>query len=274
MSNVTYQKTESQVQAMAYFPQEVPEAMRIIGMGNKTEKLHDIAAILQEYGTTYWVHHENGELADMIDQLINAKNVLVRTNLLLQIYENGSFKLPEKAPFENTCLKCHGTGELYLFNRIPKEVKCNRCEGGEVWVRCRSCKGTTRYTSQFQEGGGGINVECRTCKESPADHRGQVKVKCRVCKGTTVAKILVLDHSLKSTTACPVCKEIGFTFPEQEKAHIESIGKNRSPDNPVLAGDLAQKLKDKIDDDNKNFNKKVEIEIDPEEEVAADAAAE
>ena len=125
-----------------------------------------------------------------------------------------------------------------------------------MWVRCRSCKGTGRYAIRFKEGGG-INVECRTCKDSPDDHKGQVQVKCRVCKGTTVAKIMVLDHSLKSTTPCPVCHELGFTFPEKEKPADNRKGSD--PDNPVLAGDLAIKLKEQIDD-NASFDTDVEDE--------------
>jgi hypothetical protein len=269
--NVTYEKEKELAEQMnadsganADFPIEVPEAMKIVGIG-KEEKIHDLNSILAEYGTTYWVHHENGELQNNLPELIDAKNILVRTNLLLQVYDSGAFVLPEEPPFENACPKCHGTGELYLFNRTPKEVKCNRCEDGKVWVRCRSCKGTGRYKLRFKEGGG-INVECRTCKDSPSDHKGQIQVKCRICKGTTIAKIMVLDHSLKSTTPCPVCHELGFTFPEKVKAEKKKAKQDTVLDNPVLAGDLAEKLKQQIDD-NKFFNNSVEDKNDASSNV-------
>jgi hypothetical protein len=242
------------------FPEEVIEALHVIGVKDENRAL-DLKAMLQEYGTSYWVHDENGELDEHLDELKNARNIIGRTNLLYRVHKDGSFKLPED-PFENTCPKCHGMGELFLFNRVPKEVECNRCEGGKVWVRCRSCKGTGRYQIRFKEGGG-INVECRTCKDSPADHKGQVQVKCRVCKGTTIAKIMVLDASLKSTTPCPVCDELGFILPEKKK---RSKRIDPGPDNPVLAGDLAEKLKSQIDD-NASFDNSIEDEDNRANEV-------
>jgi len=124
-------------------------------------------------------------------------------------------------------------------------------------VRCRSCKGTGRYQIKFKEGGG-INVKCRTCKDSPEEHKGQIQVKCRVCKGTTTAKIMVLDHSLKSTTPCPECHEIGFTFPKKEKQKEIKKHFDDGPDNPVLAGDIVEKLKSQIDD-NKHFDETKQI---------------
>lgn len=223
----------------AHLIMDLPEALKIVGVGEKY--IGNMDHILKEYQAMYLVHEENHEIEEKLDDLLIGRNVIIRTNLLTQIYDKGAFMVPEN-PFENTCKKCHGTGELYLFNRVPKEVNCNRCEDGIVWVRCRSCKGTTRYTSKFKEGGG-INVECKTCKESPEEHKGQVAVKCRVCQGTKIAKIMVLDHTLKSTTPCPACDELGFTIPKQEKVHVP-----QGLDNPVLAGDLAEKLKHQIDD--------------------------
>lgn len=233
------------------FPEEVIEALQVIGVKDESRALN-LISMLQEYGTSYWVCDENGELNQHLDDLKHARNIIGRTNLLYQVHNDGSFRLPEN-PFENTCDKCHGMGELFLFNRVPKDVECNRCEDGKVWVRCRSCKGTGRYQIRFKEGGG-LNVQCRTCKDSPEDHKGQVQVKCRVCKGTQIAKIMVLDASLKSTTPCPVCDELGFILPDKQK---ESKKKYPGPDNPVLAGDLAEKLKHQIDD-NKFFDNSVE----------------
>lgn len=229
--------------ANADFSLELSDACKIVGIGEQF--IGDLGRVLQEYHAQYWVHEENHELEKMVD-LIDARNVLVRTNLLTQIYDTGAFIMPQTV-FENSCSKCRGTGELFLFNRVPKEVECNRCEDGIVWVRCRSCKGSTRYTSRFKEGGG-IDVECKTCIDSPPEHKGQIAVKCRVCKGTKTAKIMVLDHTLKSTTPCPACDELGFIIPKKEKT-VSTMG----PDNPVLAGDLAEKLKDQIDD-NKFFD--------------------
>lgn len=226
----------------AHLVMDLPEARKEVGVGEKYEG--DLGYVLKAFEAMYSVHEENHDLNEKLVDLLLGRNVIVRTNLLTQIYDCGAFTVPENPFGINTCGKCHGTGELYLFNRVPKDVECNRCEEGIVWVRCRSCKGTTRYTSKFKEGGG-INVECKTCKESPEDHKGQVAVKCRVCGGTKIAKIKVLDHTLKSTTPCPVCDQLGFIILKETNPRTQN---SKEPDNPVLAGDLAKKLKQQIDD--------------------------
>jgi hypothetical protein len=236
----TVKQANGDASAYADFSITIPEASKIVGVGQTY--LGDLNHVYAEYFAMYEVHKENGELAEKEPDLKEAKNVLTQHFLLNQILKDGAFEIPKNLPFEKICNWCNGTGEKYLFNRTRKEVKCNRCEEGQVWVRCRSCKGTTRYVVNFKEGGK-IDVQCRTCKDSPEEHKGEVQVKCRVCQGTQIAQIMVLDHSLKSTTPCPVCDELGFILPKESKSKPAL-----APDNPVLAGDLAEKLKQQIDD--------------------------
>ena len=202
--------------------------------------LGDVNQILKHFLTQYNTSKQAETLEQFLPDLIDSRNVLVRTNLLTQIYDRGQFVIPGD-PFKNSCERCHGTGELYLFNRITKEVTCNRCEQGKVWVTCRSCHGTGRYKVRYKEGGG-VDLKCRSCKNSPPNHQGQMQVRCRACLGTMSAKITVLDYSMKSTTACPVCDSLGFLPPKPE-------WKPKTPDNPVLAGDLAEKIKSEIPED-------------------------
>jgi DnaJ-class molecular chaperone len=208
----------------------------------------------------YWVHHENEELQEKLELLLRAKNIIVRTNMIMQVYNNGSFKIP-KNPFKNTCKRCHGTGELYLFNRVFKKVKCNRCHKGKLWIPCRVCKATGKYKIEF-DGDGGTLVDCVKCKPPEGvkledwKHKGHVQVKCHRCEGTGKARIPVLDHTLKSMTACPVCDQLGFFLKSEKKSYHK---KGTDPDNPALPGNLAEKLKHQIDD-NKFFDQKENAE--------------
>jgi hypothetical protein len=223
------------------------EAMEILGI----DELPDREAILTTYKTKLDAL-DSTEIDEKILELVRAKNVLARSDAMTQIYLNNKFVFPDSPFGKETCTNCEGSGELYLFNRRRKSVPCNKCEDGEVWVQCRECKGSGTYTSKFPNGGE-IKMECKRCKDSPEGHKGQVKVKCRVCRGTGTAQITVLDHTLKSTTPCPVCHELGFVEPKKAKTE-QSLG------NTVLAGDLADKLKTQIEDDQKTFDVDAEVE--------------
>ena len=234
------------------FLSKFDQAKNIIGIEN--EKIEDINHIIITFLTKYTQEHEKNKLLE----LKHSRNILIQTNLLTQIHETGQFKKWKK-PFTDACPKCNGTGQLYYFNRITKEVVCNRCVNGQVWMDCPKCKGKGRIIVRFKKGGGTDSI-CHNCGESTEIYRDKFKepnskfkieAMCRVCKGTTIAKILVLDYSLKSTTVCPLCDSLGIIIPVQKpkkKPKKQTILRN-----PVIAGDLAVKINLLIDE-RKNFN--------------------
>jgi hypothetical protein len=201
-------------------------------------------------------------------ELKNSRNILIQTNLLTQIHSTGQFKKWQK-PFVDACPKCNGTGQLYYFNRITKEVVCNRCVKGQVWMDCPKCKGKGRVIVRFKKGGGTDSI-CTECKKpteiyrkkfKDPDSKFKIETTCRICKGTTIAKILVLDYSLKSTTLCPLCDSLGIII------HIHKPKKKpkKKPHlaNPVIASDLAVKINLLIDE-RKTFNTDSETEVEPD----------
>jgi len=217
------------------------EAKESIGVAD--ELVDDIVSILSFFLIKYREEDDQQKLV----KLKQNRNLLVRTNLLTQIFSTGQFK-KWKPTFKNACPKCNGTGELYLFNRMLKEVVCNRCVKGKLWIPCTKCDGTGRNIVRFKKGGGTDSI-CTKCKDSPDDHKFQIEVVCRTCKGTTIAKIPVLDYSLKSTTICPLCNSLGYIISKPKKKKKES-----TLNNPVLAGDLALKINLLIDKNQNNSN--------------------
>jgi hypothetical protein len=227
--------------AKADFITKLAEAQESFGI--KDSMLGNINLILKFYLIEYNKKKENGNLYKALPKMKKHRNLLIQTNLLTQIHSAGQFLIPGKA-YPNSCRRCNGTGELYNFNRTIKPVKCNKCEGGEVWTKCDKCQGNGKYYIEItNERGDPEQLNCDKCKKSPKNHKGQTKITCLCCMGTTVAHIQVLHHSLNSTTPCPVCRSLGFILPKKKKTQNIPA---RIIHNPVLAGDLAEKLKSHI----------------------------
>jgi DnaJ-class molecular chaperone len=168
-----------------------------------------------------------------------------------------------ESPFENSCIHCKGTGEIYKFVKKTVEVNCHICAGkGELKItcpeckgkpitkeiQCPTCKGSGRYIRRWPEGGG-INVSCRRChgkktimeeveKCEKCNGEKTVVVKCAECRGKGKKRKAVLDHTIKSTTPCPVCEELGFTRNIKPKK-LPKPKPRHEPANPVIPQDLA-----------------------------------
>jgi len=194
----------------------------------------------------------NNKKTRMLKPLTEAKNILLRSQIEQMIEENGRFDLAGMIPFEEACIHCKGSGELYKFFRKAATVPCKFCtdgkpeDNGYVFITCRACKGTTRYKKQQK--GLTINVECTRChKDAEGKPTGQERVKCRACLGKATFRKLVIDSTIKSTTHCRHCKGRGFVLPEppakKAKAHKTEKSYDATPANPVISADLGAQLK-------------------------------
>lgn len=170
-------------------------------------------------------------------QLILAKNLVLRQLVSEQMKRQRYFEIV--SPFEHSCIWCRGTGEIYKFNKKPVEVNCHICAGkGEYKDTCPSCKGSNRYIVRWPEGGG-MNLVCNNCiPEEP----GKAMIKCSNCLNKGKIKKIVPDHTIKSTTPCKRCHELGFILPKPAKKEKKTphIG------TPVLDSDTAATLSEMI----------------------------
>lgn len=131
------------------------------------------------------------------------------------------------------CHSCHESGECSHCDGTGQE-DCDDCDGdGWVWVDCRACNGTGRYTLR-----NGYDVECRVCHGSGHHHKedcwncdgtglvdchvcdgsgrcqkcdGDGHVECRACHGTgkcgkCKGKGKLKCRNCKGTGLCPSCK--------------------------------------------------------------------
>jgi len=215
-------------------PQEmsVEDAMTIIGIGT------DVTP--EEVLRGFRVHFD-AHLMEDESRLIEAKNVFMRHLVSKQMEKQRYFEII--SPFEDSCVHCHGSGEIYKFNKKTVFVNCHICASKKkVTVRCRSCDGSGRYIRRFKDGGG-INVSCRTCKGT-----GKARVKCSNCRGKGKIKKIVPDHTIKSTTPCKYCEERGFTSNEPLKKKEKRQRQEAPLHNPVLSHEQAVGLYQMIND--------------------------
>lgn len=78
------------------------------------------------------------------------------------------------SPFEKSCILCRGAGEIYKFDKHLVDVNCPVCAG-----------------------------------KKEVDN-----AKCSRCIGTGKIKRAFLTHTMKSTTPCKQCNELGFIIPK------------------------------------------------------------
>ena len=130
------------------------------------------------------------------------RNEIVLQQIIDQVAENKRFELPEKPFGEDTCSKCNGIGQKILFVRELSVRTCLKCEDGKRVIPCTRCQ-NGRYIRE--RGDLRINVECKFCHGTK-----EREVKCRTCRGTTQLRKMVITPSIKSTTPCKQCRELGF----------------------------------------------------------------
>lgn len=179
------------------------------------------------------------------DDLKVARNVLIQDSVCRQIEEHRYFEIV--SPFENSCIVCQGSGEIYKFVKKPVDVNCHICAGkGKIKtiikIQCQRCKKTPgRHIKRWREGGG-INVTCKFCNDG---FNNQVKMtKCNKCLGEGTIEKPVLSHEIKSTTPCNRCQQRGFIKPKTpKKKHYYPVILN-----PVITQNLAMKIKEQTDE--------------------------
>ncbi len=194
---------------------DLVECEKLLGTGDE----YDVDHVLRCFQTNVWVHQENEEL-DKIQSVINAKNTLIQSFIVAEVRMNGKFKIGD-APFENSCKKCRGTGELYEFHKKPKMITCRTCKGSrKVWIKCKTCKGVKK------------GVDCLDCRDN--DKPGYQQVSCSKCEGTGKEVIHPIIPKIKSTTPCKRCKGLGWKEPKETPP----------PDNPVIPQNLGAAIKD------------------------------
>jgi len=208
---------------------------KALGLGDK----YTPEDVLKSFDVSYWVKKENEEL-DLIGPDVEAKLQLLRVLVSSQMKAQRYFEII--SPFENSCVACRGTGEIYKFKRKTVKVNCHICAGKkQVRVKCPGCKGTGRYVKKWK-GGGGINVTCKKCKG-----KKEVYADCVECRGKGKKKKIVPDHEIKSTTPCKHCQQLGFTDnvtpPKPKEKKKEKRHSHHTPSNPVIDQNLADKIK-------------------------------
>jgi hypothetical protein len=162
--------------------------------------------------------------------LIQGKNMVMGVLIEQQIAENQKFVID--SPFENTCKKCKGSGELYRFSRKEIEIDCPKCKGeGGKKGECR-CKNTDHPGKFYKkmEDDLFIKTECKHCKGTL-----EAFYKCDRCRGEGKTKIWVIDR-IEHRSVCDVCNGRGF-FPAKKK---------KESDLAVIPKMLGEQIKEKM----------------------------
>lgn len=214
----------------------VTDAEKMLGVG----KNYDIGHVLKCFDVIHWAKEENEE-TDQVPSIILAKNSLLRNLVSFQKRKYRFFTI--ESPFENTCPKCRGAGEIYKFFQKTVDVNCHICgKSGNLKQDCPTCKGTGRFIKRWKAGGG-VNLKCKKC------HGGKkVEVKCEKCLGKGTIPKPVLTHNLKSTTPCKKCNQLGYlpkklvAAPKKKKA-FKKKKVEKTPFQPMMDQTLADKIK-------------------------------
>ena len=206
---------------------ELGHAEKLIGVGME----YDMKHVLRCFEIVHWAKVENREF-QQLPNVIQAKNIIMRNLVSEQKKKFRFFEI--ESPFEKTCPKCKGSGEIFKFFRKTVKVNCHICGGSsEIIDRCPKCKGTGRFVKRWKPGGG-VNVQCIKCKG-----KGKTKVKCKECEGKGKLKKPVLSNELKSTTPCKRCRQLGFITKPTPKTKKKKPKKqtNIIPFNPIAGKD-------------------------------------
>jgi hypothetical protein len=202
---------------------ELGHAEKIIGVGSKYNMQH----VLKCFEIVHWAKKQNREF-DLMPTTIEARNAIVRHLVTEQKKKFRFFEI--ESPYENTCPKCKGSGEIFKFFKKSVKVNCHICGGAStITETCPKCKKTPgRFVRRWKEGGG-VDLKCKRC-----DGTAKVKLSCQECKGKGKIEKPVLSDDLKSTTPCKKCRELGFISkdspkPKKKKYHSHQ----RRPFNPI-----------------------------------------
>jgi hypothetical protein len=223
---------------------ELVEAEKILGIGTN----YDMKHALQCFEAARWVKEQN-ELFEEIETVKEARNLVCQTLVCKQKEKYRFFTI--ESPFEHTCPVCNGPGELYKFIKKTVQVNCHMCgKTGIIKHDCPTCKGTGRFIKKWKTGGG-VNVECRRC-----EGKKKIEVKCEKCLGNGTLKKEVLTHTLKSTTPCKKCDQLGYIEPKpapkfkpkamKPKKQVDLPTPKKVQFSPLMSQSLADKIKKQI----------------------------
>jgi len=213
----------------------IVDAEKMLGVG----KNYDIGHVLKCFDVIHWAKEENKE-PEQIPDIILAKNSLLRNLVSTQKKKYRFFTI--ESPFQHTCPKCKGAGEIFKFFKKTVDVNCHICgKKGTIKNDCPTCKGTGRFIKRWKTGGG-VNLECKKCKG-----KKKVDTKCVKCLGKGVIPKPVLTHTLKSTTPCKKCNQLGYIThsappPKKKKKPFKKKAK-KAPFKPLMDQSLADKIK-------------------------------
>jgi hypothetical protein len=130
------------------------------------------------------------------------KHDIVCQLIIDRVAADKHFTLPENPFGEDTCTYCNGMGCKFLFNRELSVRICLKCDKGKKTIPCTRCQ-NGRYIRE--KNGLKLNVKCKFCNGTK-----QRVVKCKTCRGTGELRKMVITPSIKSTTPCKHCRELGF----------------------------------------------------------------
>ena len=160
----------------------------------------------------------------LINEIVETRNRLMRSNVTRQISEKGYFEI--QPIIEGTCTHCVGAGERYKFVKEPIMETCPACKGeGRTLTTCPTCGGTGRY-KRIMADNKEIGVVCKHCRGE-----GKALVRCQKCFGRGEVRKFVITPVIEGTTKCDRCGGVGV--------HLSRV---KSPDNPVITPEKAKEM--------------------------------
>ena len=223
------------------------------------KKMHEIGALKGDYVAPvdkvvdkpvkkHLSQMNKAELLEEAKIVISARNTIMQHLVCEQKRKYRFFTI--ESPFENTCNHCKGAGEIYKFIKKTVDVNCHICgKKGIIKDDCPTCKGSGRFIKKWKTGGG-VNLECKRCKGQK-----KIQVKCVNCLGEGTVKKAVLTHTLKSTTSCKKCNQLGYlpnkltSKPKAKRPHKKAKrpSSKKVPFTPIMSQSLADKIKRDIE---------------------------
>ena len=195
-----------------------------------------IESVLQKFREEMERRLEGPHSYDQLKYLVEAKNRIVRKQVLMSIKENNGFFDPESIiDFEDRCKSCKGTGELYRFSKSKKKTSCKACKDeetgkslGYIFEKCPKCNGKKKIYEdpELQEN----LIDCPRCFDNQKNKStGVIKVTCRACLGSKIYSKFYLDE-MESTTRCHSCQGNGWRVPKKKLLPAAPFNSVLSPD--------------------------------------------
>jgi len=197
------------------------EAIHTLNIPNDSNDIQVLSTFKNLYEESNRVHRK---------ELIEAKNLLIRSIIEKQLHEQNFFNI-EVPPNFNACDTCKGTGEIYRLEVISVIDKCSFCNGSGIHTeKCKRCNGTGEIQGR----------KCPTCKGSKIyifrkNSNRQEDRKCEQCGGSGDVTKIIKTGRINIHTTCTVCRGSG----------MKKVRK-RTLSNPVLTKDVGKIIKEQL----------------------------